>query len=275
MIKAKEFIIGLWLTFSAFIVVFSLFMLVWHIFHNGWPVISFEFLTSSPAAFHSSEGGGIYPALAGSLLLTLIAGLFAIIFAVPVALFKTLFLKENHLSKLISIINYLIASIPSIVLGLFGYAFFVIGLGTGKSLLAGGLTLGIMIYPFLEIRIENSIKEIPLSLTSASQALGVSRSYYIRKLLLPMTYSEIISAVVLSLGYAMGATSPLIMTAAVLYADVPTDLLDPVMSLPTHLYTLINQGSQSGEVFGTALVLLTLVFIINTATLFLGGNRDD
>ena len=162
-----------------------------------------------------------------------------------------------------------LAAIPSIILGLFGYTVFVRYAGLGKSLLAGGLTLGIMIFPFLEQRIEKAITEIDEMLILSAYGMGLSKRYIIMHIVLPLIKGDIIRAAALYISFAMGATAPIILTAAVLIAPVPTRLTDPVMALPYHLYLLVSEGIDMESAYATAFVLLALVLCINAVAAYL------
>lgn len=133
----------------------------------------------------------------------------------------------------------------------------------GKSLIAGGLTLGIMIFPFLEQRIEKAAGEIDEMLLLSAYSTGFSKRYTIMHIVLPLIKGDIIRAAALYISFAMGATAPIILTAAVLIAPVPARLTDPVMALPYHLYLLVTEGIDMQAAYATALVLLTLALCIN------------
>ena len=163
----------------------------------------------------------------------------------------------------VNLIIQCIAGIPSIVLGLFGYAFLVIKLKLGLSILASGLTLAIMIFPFIEIRIQKLFQETNQQLLEASASLGINRSYTILHLLLPMYRKQILSIITLASGYAMGAAAPVMLTGCMMNAPVPKSLFSPFMSLPYHLYVLIGQGISMENAYGTAFVLMMLVLLIN------------
>lgn len=157
-----------------------------------------------------------------------------------------------------------ISGIPSIVLGLFAYSFLVRDLGWGRCILSSGVALAIMILPFIEVRAEKAFHELPAQMVQSSYALGCSRWYTIRKIVLPACKGELVSGIILGGCYAMGATAPMIFTGAVAYAKVPTSLMQPAMALPMHLYLLLAQGVTSMDTaYATAFVMMGLILLSN------------
>ena len=235
---------------------------------NGIGKISVRFLFTAPKGFAVNEGG-IFPAIAATLYLGIIAGITGLMGALPVSFSVCFFVKNKQMCGFIRFLLHTLAAIPSIILGLFGYTVFVRYAGLGKSLLAGGLTLGIMIFPFLEQRIEKAITEIDEMLILSAYGMGLSKRYIIMHIVLPLIKGDIIRAAALYISFAMGATAPIILTAAVLIAPVPTRLTDPVMALPYHLYLLVSEGIDMESAYATAFVLLALVLCINAAAAYL------
>jgi len=165
------------------------------------------------------------------------------------------------------------AGIPSIILGMFGYTLLILYFKINRSLLTASITLGIMIFPYIEVRIEKIMNEINSNIISTSYALGVSKFYTIFKLILPICREDIISAILLGGGFAMGATAPIILTGAVIFAPIPKSILSPVMALPFHLYILTGEGISLEKAYGTAAILIILLLIINVLSLIL--NRKE
>lgn len=168
------------------------------------------------------------------------------------------------MAGLIRMVIQCISGIPSIVLGLFAYSFLVRDLAWGRCILSSGVALAVMILPFIEVRAEKTFRELPKQLVQSSYALGCSRFYTIRKIVLPACKGEIVSGVILGGCYAMGATAPLIFTGAVAYSGLPARLSAPAMALPMHLYLLVAQGATSMDAaYGTAFVMMALILISN------------
>lgn len=226
---------------------------------NGIGTISANFLFTAP------KEGGIFPAIIATLYLGGIAGITGLVCALPVSVALSFFISNPRMRGLIHVLIHALAAVPSIIIGLFGYTVFVKYMHLGKSLIAGGMTLGIMIFPFLEQRIEKAIGEIDEMLILSAYSAGLSKRYTVMQVVLPLIGSDIIRAAALYMSFAMGATAPIMLTAAVLVAPVPTRLTDPVMALPYHLYLLANEGIDMQAAYATALVLLALVLCINAA----------
>ena len=274
--KMMDNLMKFWLLISVSITIGVSFFIIYHIFSNGWRSISLEFLLSSPKGMPLGTEGGIFPAIMGSLALGIISMLVASILGIATAIYLTFYCKSTAFHSFTRVVIQCIAGIPSIVLGLFGYAFFVVFLGMGYSLLAGALTLSIMIFPVVAVNTEKTLTEIRKEQMMASYALGVSKSYTFFKVILPYQKNDILSGILLGTLYAMGATAPIMLTAAVLSATTPSSLLQPVMALPYHLYILASTNISLENAYGTALVLLLILLISYTfaTILFLRKSRD-
>jgi len=247
-------------------VVAILFVILGFIVLKGIHVINWEFLTTMPK--DQMTGGGIYPAIIGTLCL--IAG--SMIFAFPVgvlsAIYMNEYLKESFLKKFIRTMTNNLAGIPSIVFGLFGMALFVNALKFGDSILAGSLTLGLMALPVIIRTTEEALKSVDDSLRIGSYALGATRLQTIRRVVLPVAFPNIVTGLILSIGRVSGETAPILFTVAVYFLPkLPHGIFDQVMALPYHLYVLTTSGTNVTEsrpmAYGTAFVLIMLVLILN------------
>lgn len=261
--KASNISLRCWTILSTVVSLGLLIFLLAFVFIKAQGVISHNFIFSKPSGFPIGSAGGIWPAIAGSLLVTLIAGLSAAIPAFFTAVYMIFYCKSPRILLLLNLIIQCIAGIPSIVLGLFGYAFLVIKLQLGFSLLASGLTLAIMIFPFIQIRLQKLFQETGQQLLEASASLGVSQAYTILNLLLPLYRKQILAIVALASGFAMGAAAPIMLTGCMMNAPVPKSITSPFMSLPYHLYVLIGQGISLKNAYGTAFILMALVLGLN------------
>lgn len=271
--KIKSRLLHLWAAVSFLLTVGLILFLFLFIFIKGAGAISWQFLTDVPRGLVLGTEGGILPAILGSLLFTLVAVLFASLLGVGGAIYRVFYCRSRRISSVVSLVMQCLAGVPSIVLGLFGYSLLVLQLGWGKCLLAGGITQGIMILPFIEVRAEKALRETEQGALLASYALGVSRAYTLRKVVLPSELPRLLSAVILGGLYATGAAAPLIFTGAVIYAKAPTSLMDPAMALPYHLYMLLTQGTSTEMAYGTAFVLMALVLLGNTLATFFAWRK--
>ncbi|SMB91870.1 phosphate ABC transporter membrane protein 2, PhoT family [Desulfonispora thiosulfatigenes DSM 11270] len=271
--KIKDSILKVWITICV-IIVFTIVMFIFgYIFKNGVGSINLEFILSDPKGIPIGSEGGIFPAIIGSLFLMLIACILAFILAISTSIYTVFYCRSKRMEGVIHLIIQSMAGIPSIILGLFGYTLLVLYLNLGRSLLSGGITLGIMIFPYIQVRIEKTLREVEINIVEASYALGVSKSYTIYKLILPMCRADIISTITMAGGYAMGAAAPIILTAAVIFAPIPKSLSSPVMALPFHLYILTGEGISLEKAYGTALVLIMILLILNIVSIILNMKR--
>lgn len=273
--KVKDYILKVWIIMCTIVVFTVVIFIFGYIFKNGCSSINSEFIFSSPKGMPIGSEGGIFPAIVGSLFLMLIACIIASILAISTSIYIIFYCKYKRLESLIHLIVQSMAGIPSIVLGLFGYTLFVLNLRLGRSLLSGGITLGIMIFPYIQVRVEKIMVEVGEDIIGASYALGLSKSYTIYKLILPLCRTDIISAITMAGGYAMGASAPIILTAAVIFAPIPRSLSSPVMALPFHLYILTGEGISLEKAYGTALVLIIILLILNIFSLIINFKRRD
>lgn len=233
---------------------------------KGIGVVNWEFLTSMPE--DGMTKGGILPAIVGTLCL--VVG--SMIFAFPIGVMSGIYINEyapnNWLVKFIRVMTNNLSSIPSIVFGLFGMALFVNTLGFGDSILAGSLTLGLLVLPVVIRTTEEALKAIDNSYRNASLALGATKLQTIRRVILPMAFPNIITGLILSVGRVSGETAPILFTVAAYFLPkLPTSIFDQVMALPYHLYVLATSGTDIQAArpmaYGTALVLIVIVLLIN------------
>jgi len=250
-------------------------ILVWiqgFIIFNGIGVLSWEFLTQPPS--EGMTGGGIFPAIIGTLCL--VTG--SMIFAFPLGMMAGIYINEytaNNLGvKVIRVVTNNLSGIPSIVFGLFGMTLFVNTLKFGDSILAGSLTLGLLALPVVIRTTEEALKAVPDAYRSGSLALGASKLQTIQRVILPTAYPNIITGLILSIGRVSGETAPILFTVAAYFLPkLPTSIFDQVMALPYHLYVISTSGTNLEAsrpiAFGTALVLIIIVLIMNMMATFI------
>jgi phosphate transport system permease protein len=253
-------------TILGVLVIGILFWILGFIVYHGIGVISWEFLTTEPT--EGMTAGGIYPAIIGTL--TLVAG--SIVVAFPLGVMSAIYTQEyagkGYIVRFIRVMTSNLASIPSIVFGLFGMALFVNKLGFGDSILAGSLTLSLLVLPLVIRTTEEALKAIPNSYRTGSYALGATKLQTIRKVILPMAMPNIFTGLILSVGRVSGETAPILFTVAAYFLPkLPSSVFDQVMALPYHLYVLATSGANIEQTrpiaYGTALVLIAIVLIMN------------
>lgn len=272
-IRKKDFFIKLWAYISGIFVIFTVIFIFGYIFFKGYKAISFKFLTDVPKGIILGKEGGIAPAIIGSFLSTGLACIFAGIFSLCTSIYLVFYEKNIKRIQFIHSVIKCIGGIPSIVTGLFGYTMFTLHLGLGRSVISGALTLAVMIFPVMEIRIEKSLREVNKNIITASYSLGVSKIYTIFKIAVPSAKEYIISAVLLGYSYAIGATAPVMFCMTVINSPVSFDITKPSMTLSYHLYTLLTQGISYEMAYGTAFVLLVVILAVNIFCRFIIKNK--
>ena len=258
------------LSIIAFITIIPIVFIIGYIFYRGFSAISWNFLTGSPT--NGLKAGGIYPAILGTVLLTFVTTIFAVPIGVGGAIYLAEYAPENRWTRIIHIAIINLAGIPSVVYGLFGLGAMVIFLKMGVSILAGGLTLGIMTLPVIISTSEEALHAVPQAFRVVSVSLGGTRWQTTRRVVLPQALSGIMTGIILGLERAAGETAPILFTAAVIYQpNLPRSLLDPTMALPYHLYTISTQvpGMPQEIQYGTALALLFFVLSLNALATFI------
>lgn len=255
------------LLMSLIVIVFVLGIIIYLIVKGG-SALTWEFLTQPPSG--GMKEGGISTVIIGTLYLVL----GTLVFSLPIGIFSAVYLHEyarkNRLTRIIrlSIVN--MAGVPSVVFGLFGLGFFVIFLNLGRSVIAGSLTLALLILPTIITTTEEALKTVPDTYRHASLALGATKWQTIIKIVLPQAMPGIITGAVLGIGRAAGETAPILFTAAAFYQpNLPKSVFNQVMALPYHLYVLATQVADAPDEkkWGTALVLLLVVlFFASIAT---------
>ncbi len=250
------------ITASILIVIAILGIILWDIISNGAGALSWEFISQPPSDLGRS--GGIFPAIVGTLYLAVGAIIIALPLGILSAIYLTEYTKEGKITKIIRTGADLLNGTPSIVFGLFGFAFLVTALGWGKCLLAGQIILAFMILPTIIRTTEEAIKCVPQSMREGSYALGATRWQTIRRVVLPPSSPGIMTGSILGLGRAAGETAPILFTAVIFSSRfLPNSLDKPVMALPYHLYILATTVPNSEpSQYGTALVLLIVVIML-------------
>lgn len=236
-------------------------IIIVYIVSNGVGALSWDFITTGPS--NVGKSGGIFPAIVGTLYLVTGAIAIALPLGVGAAIYLNEYTREGKVTKIIRAGADLLNGTPSIVFGLFGFAFLVLYLKMGISLIVGQLTLSFMILPTIIRTTEEALKSVPQSIREGSFALGATKWQTIKKVVLPPAAPGILTGAILGIGRAAGETAPIMFTAAAFSGSIPNSLFQPVMALPYHLFTLSTSVPNSSKnAGGTALVLLLLVIFI-------------
>ncbi|ESU26524.1 phosphate transport system permease protein PstA [Flavobacterium limnosediminis JC2902] len=252
--------------FVSYSIVALLFIILAFIVIKGIGVISWEFISEMPK--EGMTQGGIYPAIVGTLCLVLGSMLFAFPVGVLAAIYMNEYVKDGWPKRIIKQMTNNLAGVPSIVFGLFGMALFVNKLEFGDSLLAGSLTLGLLVLPVVIRTTEESLKAVEDTFRHASLALGATKWQTTSKVVLPIAFPNILTGLILSIGRVSGETAPILFTVAAYFLPkLPTSIFDQAMALPYHLYVISTSGTNieasRAMAYGTALILIVIVLISN------------
>jgi phosphate transport system permease protein len=252
------------LALAGLLVVVPILLVIGTIVVRGIRAVDWEFLVAMPR--DGMKAGGIFPAIVGTVLLTLGTAVVAIPVGVGGAVYLSEYARDTWLTRAIRLAIINLAGIPSVVYGLFGLGLFVLFLQLGTSIVAGSLTLAIMTLPIIISAAEEALRAVPTEFRTVSASLGGTRWQGIRNIVLPQALPGIITGIILGLLRAAGETAPILFTVAAFYLPhLPRSPLDQTMALPYHLYVISTQvpGMPLVIQYGTALVLLVLVLSMN------------
>lgn len=245
---------------AAFITITLLTFLIIFITIKGLPYIK-----PSLFSFHyTSDNVSLMPALISTIIITFMA----LLITIPLGVFAAIYLVEyakrgNKIVKWVRITTETLSGIPSIVYGLFGLLFFVTYLGYGFSILAGALTVSIMILPLIIRSTEEALKSVSDLFREGSYELGAGKLRTVFKIVFPSAMPGILAGIILSIGRIVGETAALVYTAGTV-AQVPTNIFMSARTLSVHMFSLSSEGLHTNESYATAVVLLVIVIFINT-----------
>ena len=273
---------------AAFGIVAVVFLVMGTIVIGGWDNFTWDFLTAAPR--EGMTEGGIFPAIVGTAMLVVIMS----IVGVPVGTITAVYLSEyassrSILARGIRFAVNTLAGVPAIVFGLFGLGFFVQFVGTGMDrVLTGGgelkwaqpnilwasLTMALLTLPVVIVSVEEAIKTVPQELRAASLALGATKWQTIRKVVIPNSFTGILTGGILAVSRGAGEVAPILFTGAAYFLPhLPSGLSDQFMELGYHIYIMSTQSTDvdatRGIQYATTLVLLLLTFLLNFSAIFL------
>ncbi len=257
--KPFSFLMLLLIFFAAAVTVAVMLFIVTYILIKGIPHLTPELFSLE----YNSKNVSMMPAIINTLLMTFLT----LLIAVPIGVFSAVYLVEyakrgSRLIKVIRITTETLAGIPSIVYGLFGFLAFVIALSWSYSLMAGALTLAIMVLPIIIRTTEEALLAVPDAYREGSFGLGAGKLRTVFKIIVPAAIPGILAGVILAIGRIVGETAALIFTAGTV-ADVPNSLFASARTLAVHMYCLLSEGLYTDQAYATAVVLLVTVVIIN------------
>lgn len=244
------------------------------IFKAGASHLDWQFLTSYPSRF--PEQAGIKSALAGTLWLVALVAPLTFIIGVGTAIFLEEFVpRRNLINKIIQTNIANLAGVPSIVYGILGLAVFVRMLGLGRSILAGALTMTLLILPIVIVAAQEAIRSVPDSMRHASYALGATRWQTVRHVVIPAALPGILTGMILAISRAIGESAPMIMIGAMAFvAFVPNNPLDHFTVLPIQIFNWTSRPQEAfREIAATGIMVLLIVLMATNATAVFLRNR--
>lgn len=255
----------IWL--SGMLIISILAFIIIYIFYRGLPNISWNLVSTAPSELKGTVG--ILPMIINTIYIIVIT----LLIATPIGVFSAIYLNEyagkNKFVKIIEFTTETLAGIPSIIYGLFGFAFFVVFLNFKYSILSGALTLTIMVLPTMIRTTQESLKAVPSMYKEGALGLGATKLYTIRTVLVPNAFSGILTAILLSIGRIVGESAALIFTAGIGYA-LPKGIIEHVSNsgatLTVQLYQYAMRGEKLEIPFAIAAILIITILIVNLST---------
>lgn len=238
--------------------------------YKGGPVISFEFLFTTPTK--GMTAGGIFPALLGTILLVICALLASVPLGIAAAIYLSEYAPDNWFTRAINLAIINLAGVPSIVHALFGLGAFVVFFRFGTSILAASLTLAIMTLPVVIVATRESLQSVPQAFREACWNMGATRWQTIRHIVLPNAVTGILTGVILEVCRTAGETAPIMFTGAAFFLPLlPQSVFDQTMALSLHLFVVSTQvpNMPEGVPYGVALVLIAMVLVMNCLSIAL------
>ena len=260
-----SFVLLILIGLAAVVTVASIIFIIIYILVNGIPNLTTDLFS----LHYNSKNQSMLPSIFNTVFITFLT----LLIAVPIGIFSAVYLVEyakkgSKLVKVIRVTTETLAGIPSIVFGLFGFLAFVIALGWGYSMIAGVLTLVMMVLPTIIRTTEEALLAVPNSYREGSFGLGAGKIRTIFKIIVPTAIPGILSGVILAIGRIVGETAALIYTSGTV-AETATSLTDSARTLSVHLYCLLSEGLFTNQAYATAVILLLLVVGINELSNFI------
>jgi phosphate transport system permease protein len=244
--------------------------LIYDVFSDGLTRLSWDFLTNYPS--RRASQAGILPALVGSIYLLALTALIALPLGVGAAIYLEEYGKNDRFARLVEVNIANLAGVPSIIYGLLGLGLFVRAMGLGRSLLAGALTLALLVLPVVILSTREALRTVPASLREASYAVGATKWQTVWHQVLPVALPGVLTGLILALSRAIGETAPLITIGALTYVPfVPDSLDDPFTVLPIQIFNWVSrpQAEFARNAAAAIIVLLGLLLTMNALAIWL------
>ena len=251
---------------AAYVTVLILVAIIAYVVVNGLPQISPDFVFGWPEGVNAE--GGIWPTIVSTLYVTALAMLICTPIAVLAAVYLAEYAKQGRLVSAIRYAADTLASVPSIVMGLFGYALFVEAAGIGLSMLSAALALALLMLPIVMRTTEEAIRAVPRYIRWGAYGLGATKWQVVSKIVLPSAFGRIATGIVLAIGRAVGETAVVLYTMGQAI-NLPLTPLDSGRPMTVHLYLLANEGINMNAAYGTALLLMVIILAFNLFARFI------
>jgi len=255
---------------AAYITTLVLLAIIAYVVINGLPHISLDFIFGWPQGVNAE--GGIWPTIVSTIYVTALA----MLICTPVAVLAAVYLAEYaKQGKVVDVIRYAadaLASVPSIVMGLFGYALFVEAMGLGLSMVSAALALALLMLPIVMRTTEEAIRAVPRYIRWGAYGLGATKWQVVSKIVLPSAFGRIATGIVLAIGRAIGETAVVLYTMGQAI-NLPISPLDSGRPMTVHLYLLANDGINMNTAYGTALLLMAIILAFNLFARYLSRKR--
>lgn len=255
---------------AAYITTLVLLAIIAYVVINGLPHISLDFIFGWPQGVNAE--GGIWPTIVSTIYVTALA----MLICTPVAVLAAVYLAEYaKQGKVVDIIRYAadaLASVPSIVMGLFGYALFVEAMGLGLSMVSAALALALLMLPIVMRTTEEAIRAVPRYIRWGAYGLGATKWQVVSRIVLPSAFGRIATGIVLAIGRAIGETAVVLYTMGQAI-NLPISPLDSGRPMTVHLYLLANDGINMNAAYGTALLLMAIILAFNLFARYLSRKR--
>lgn len=255
---------------AAYITTLVLVAIIAYVVINGLPHISLDFIFGWPQGVNAE--GGIWPTIVSTVYVTALAMLICTPIAVLAAVYLAEYAKQGKVVELIRYAADALASVPSIVMGLFGYALFVEAMGLGLSMVSAALALALLMLPIVMRTTEEAIRAVPRYIRWGAYGLGATKWQVVSKIVLPSAFGRIATGIVLAIGRAIGETAVVLYTMGQAI-NLPISPLDSGRPMTVHLYLLANDGINMNAAYGTALLLMVIILTFNLFARFLSRKR--
>lgn len=250
---------------ATFVSLVILAVLLYRIFTQGIGGLSMDFLTNY--ASRRPENAGIKAALVGTVWLMIVTAPISLILGIGTAIYLEEYAKQNALTRFIQVNIQNLAGVPAIIFGLLGLTFFVKGLGLGRSILTGGLTMSLLVLPVIVVAGQEAIRSVPKALKEASYGMGATKWQTIYKVVIPYSLPGILTGCILGLSRAIGETAPLLIIGALSFVNyLPKGIMDTFTVLPIQIYNWTTRPQEAFQEIAASgiIVLLVILLIMNS-----------